>query len=52
MRKLILLIWALFGVMMAAGCNTLEGAGEDLQAAGNEVEEGTDEMTDEDDDML
>ena len=38
MKRLIYLLLAVVGIGMS-GCNTLEGAGEDIEAVGDEVEE-------------
>lgn len=37
----------LLGALSLPGCNTLEGAGEDLESAGEAVEDGTDEAVEE-----
>jgi predicted small secreted protein len=42
MRKLVLLAFAAASLAVAA-CNTVEGAGEDLQAAGSAVEDSAKE---------
>ena len=34
---------ALLGFLLAAGCNTMEGAGEDVEQAGEAIEEGAEE---------
>lgn len=43
-------------ILGVAGCNTLSGAGQDMQAAGEAVEESAgdvkDELTDDDDEVL
>ncbi|PAX08697.1 entericidin EcnA/B family protein [Sphingomonas lenta] len=41
MRKLISAAMAA-GIMLIAACNTVEGAGEDLQSAGKAVEKAAD----------
>lgn len=41
MRKL-LIVFAGAAALMAAACNTVEGAGEDVSAAGNAVSEAAD----------
>lgn len=45
-RSLLLAGLALLGAPLAA-CNTIEGAGEDVESVGNAVEEGADEAGDE-----
>ncbi|MFB0613264.1 hypothetical protein [Aurantiacibacter poecillastricola] len=39
MRKIFTAVTAAAFALSAAACNTVEGAGEDLQSASNEVEE-------------
>ena len=41
-RFALLLTLALFVGSFATGCNTIEGAGEDIQQAGKKVEEAAD----------
>lgn len=38
-RKIVLACCALFATLALAGCNTVEGVGEDLQAGGSAVED-------------
>lgn len=34
---------AVFAFLLAAGCNTMEGAGEDVEEAGSAIERGAEE---------
>lgn len=38
-RVMILLVMGLFSVAMLSGCNTMAGAGKDLQKAGDKIED-------------
>jgi predicted small secreted protein len=40
-KKIMLLLFAVSSLITAAGCHTAHGAGEDLSAAGNKVQEHT-----------
>jgi len=42
-RKLVALLGALLMVLGLAACNTIEGAGEDVEAAGEGIQRGADE---------
>lgn len=39
LNNIIILISALISTISLSGCNTIEGAGEDIQAAGEKIEE-------------
>jgi entericidin B len=41
-RKLLALLGTLLLVLGLAGCNTIEGAGEDVEAAGEGIQRGAD----------
>jgi predicted small secreted protein len=41
-RNLAILLLALFAATMLGGCNTIEGAGKDIEKAGEEVQEAAD----------
>jgi len=40
-KKIMLLLFAATALMTAAGCHTAHGAGEDISAVGNKVQEHT-----------
>lgn len=42
MRILLMLLVALFITAFTAGCNTIEGMGEDIEAGGDEIEDAMD----------
>jgi predicted small secreted protein len=42
MKKTIAALFALSIVALLAGCNTIKGAGEDIQRAGNAIEKAAD----------
>ena len=42
MKKYLQLLTALFAVLSLTGCNTLDGVGEDLEDAGESVQEAAD----------
>ncbi len=46
MRTLLMLLLALFITAFTAGCNTMEGMGDDIEDAGDEVEEAADDAAD------
>lgn len=46
MRTLLMLLLAFFLTTFTVGCNTIEGMGEDIEYAGDEVEEATDNAAD------
>lgn len=46
-RKLLMLMIAGMLTLGVAGCNTMEGMGEDTEEAGDSIERGTDELGDE-----
>ncbi len=46
-RKLLMLMVAGMLTLGVAGCNTMEGLGEDTEDAGDSIERETDEMDDE-----
>lgn len=41
-RSLAILLLALFSAATLGGCNTIEGAGKDIEKAGEEVQEAAD----------
>ncbi len=41
-RKTVTLMLALICVLAAVGCNTLRGAGQDIEAVGDKVQDATD----------
>ena len=41
-RNLSILLLALMAAMVLGGCNTVEGAGKDIEAAGEEVQDAAD----------
>jgi entericidin A len=41
-RNLAILLLALFAATMLGGCNTIEGAGKDIEKAGEEVQDAAD----------
>ena len=41
-RNLTILLLALFSAALLGGCNTVEGAGKDIQKAGEEIEDAAD----------
>jgi len=41
-RNLSILLLALMSAMVLGGCNTVEGAGKDIEAAGEEVQDAAD----------
>lgn len=42
MRTLLMLLLAVFITAFTAGCNTIEGMGEDIETGGDKIEEATD----------
>jgi predicted small secreted protein len=40
-KKIMLLLFAVSALITAAGCHTAHGAGEDISAAGNKIQEHT-----------
>ena len=43
MKAIIAMVLAGFGLSMLAACNTMEGAGQDVKAAGSKMEKSADE---------
>ena len=41
-RNLSVLLLAMMAAMFVSGCNTVEGAGKDIESAGEEVQEAAD----------
>ena len=41
-RNLAILLLALFSATLLGGCNTIEGAGKDIEKAGEEVQDAAD----------
>ena len=41
-RNISVMLLALMAAMVLGGCNTVEGAGKDIEAAGEEVQEAAD----------
>jgi predicted small secreted protein len=38
MKRMVLVLWVFLGVVVLAGCNTVQGVGRDLEKAGEAVQ--------------
>lgn len=45
-RALVMLLLGAFLTTLTAGCNTMKGVGEDIENAGDKIEDATDEAVD------